>query len=640
MGLQDATDAVDHEGRRNFTRALLADVAALERMIDSGMIEHGVRRIGAEQEMFLIDKSGRPAGKAVEVLAALDNPSFTTELARFNLEANLPPYQFGGDCLKRMRGDLDRLTGLARVAAESRNCDVLLTGILPTLQMSDLGLDNMTPVPRYRALNDAMVQARGGDFTVGIKGIDELYVEHDNVMLESCNTSFQVHFQVGPAEFAKLYNLAQAVSGPVLAAAVNSPLLLGKRLWHETRIALFRHSVDDRNAALQARGRKARVRFGDKWIDDSVLEIFREDIARFRVVLAPEFGEDPLERVARGEAPALSALRLHNGTVYRWNRACYGVHEGKAHLRIENRILPAGPTVLDEVANAAFFFGLMAGIADRHTDIREVISFDDVRANFIAAARHGLRAQFTWIGGRTSTAQALIRNELLPMARDGLLSHGLDAADVDEYLGVIHDRVEAGTTGAQWMLDSFARMDRNSLPIERSRALTRAIHARQWTGGPVHTWTPAEAAEAKDWRHGYQRIEQFMTTDLFTVQPDDLLDLAANVMDWKHIRHVPVEDGEGRLVGVLSNRTLVRVLAQRAGGGVGSVAVRDVMKKNPVTVEKHTTTLEAIGVMRKHKVGCLPVVDDGMLVGIVTEHDLLNIAARLFEDQLREFGTA
>jgi CBS domain-containing protein len=229
---------------------------------------------------------------------------------------------------------------------------------------------------------------------------------------------------------------------------------------------------------------------------------------------------------------------------------------------------------------------------------------------------------------------------LLPVAREGLLSHGLAERDADEYLGVIRDRVARGVTGAQWMLDSLKHMGSDSMPIERSRALARAIHDRQWTGGPIHTWTPAEATEAKDWRHGYQRIEQFMTTDLFTVQPDDLLDLAANVMDWKHIRHVPVEDGGGRLVGVLSHRTLMRVLAQRAGGVNKSVAVRDVMKKNPVTVEKHTSTLDAIGVMRRNRVGCLPVVDEGVLVGIVTEHDLLNIAARLFEDQLREFGTA
>ena len=276
-----------------------------------------------------------------------------------------------------MEDDLNRLVGEARTSAQACGSDALLTGILPTLQKSDLTLDNMTPVPRYRALNDALLRRRGGSFEVRIKGVDELFVRHDNVMLESCNTSFQLHFQVGCAEFAKLYNLAQAVTAPVLAAAVNSPLLLEHRLWQETRVALFQHSVDDRSEAHMERGRPPRVRFGDAWIDSSAIELFKDDIARFRVVLATDVQERSLEILDRGEIPKLRALCMHNGTVYRWNRPCYGVHNGVPHLRIENRVLPAGPTVIDAMANAAFYYGLMSAVGDEHEDVTKVMAFDD-----------------------------------------------------------------------------------------------------------------------------------------------------------------------------------------------------------------------------------------------------------------------
>jgi predicted transcriptional regulator len=535
-----------------------------------------------------------------------------------------------------MERDLEVLIGRARAAAEACGAEVLLAGILPTLRLADLTLANMTPVPRYQALNDALVKSRGGDFHVRIKGIDDFYATHDNVMLESCNTSFQIHFQVGGDEFAQLYNLAQAVTAPVLAAAVNSPLLEGQRLWHETRVALFQHSIDERSHARLSRGQRARVRFGDKWVERSVLEIFRDDVARFRIVLATDIEESGLETLAGGEVPRLEALCLHNGTVYRWNRACYGVTGGKPHLRIENRVLPAGPTLRDEVANAAFHFGLLAALSDEYGDITKVMSFDTVKANFLAAARHGLHAQFTWLKGRRSTASSLILRHLLPLARQGLASHGLDAADIDLYLGVIEQRVRKDRTGAQWALDSLAAMGGQGTSHERCCALTTAMLARQKENTPVHAWKPAALDDAADWRRSYRTVGQFMTKDIFTVQPDDLVDLAANLMEWEHIRHVPVEDGEGRLVGLLSHRTLLRHLAQRATGKVAdAVAVRSIMKPDPVTVPPDTPTLEAIAIMRRERVGCLPIVGDGKLVGLVTERDLIDVSAKLLEAHLR-----
>jgi len=638
MGEHLTPEQYDEQRHHAFLRALLDDVKALEVMLDNGLIESDQRRIGAEQEVFLVDQASNPAPVAMEVLERLDDPEFTTELARFNLETNLPPYEFGGTCLRQLETDLNERMDRLRKAADAEDADVLLTGILPTLQLSDLGLDNMTPVARYGMLNASLVKLRAGDFQVRIKGVDELFVVHDNVMLEACNTSFQLHFQISPDEFAPLYNLAQAITGPVLAAAVNSPVLLGNRLWHETRVALFEHSVDHRSRTHRSRGQRARVRFGERWAENSVLEIFRDDIARFRVVIPAEIEEDALAELHAGRIPQLKALCIHNGTVYRWNRPCYGWSNGRAHLRIENRVLPAGPTVIDEVANAAFYYGLMAALSAELPDIRKVMAFEDAKSNFIAAARLGLKAQFTWFGGQTESASGLILKQLIPHAREGLLSRNIDSSDVDRYLGILEERVESGRTGSQWMLDSLAGMQGSTgRPHARFRALTAASIERQKTGEPIHTWDLATLDEARDWRHSFRTVGQFMTRDLFTVQPDDLVDLAANVMDWEHVRHVPVEDDEGHLVGLVSHRRLIRLLAQGEARSDDPVPVARIMKLDPVTVTPDTTTLNAIALMRSHRVACLPVVQRGKLVGILTERDLIEVAAQLLEESLAGF---
>ena len=623
---------------RRFMRALLEDIRALERMIEEGRIETGVRRIGAEQEMFLVDASWNPAPRVEEVLSRLDHPQFTYELARFNLEANLSPQVLTGDCLSRMEAELEELLRLAREGAAASGCSILLAGILPTLQQKDLSLENMVQYPRFLTLNRVMTELRGGQFQTFIKGLDELNVSHDNVMMEACNTSFQIHFQVGPDEFANLYNLAQAVTGPVLALAVNSPVLLQHRLWHETRVALFQQSLDVRSRALQQRGHRQRVTFGDRWVDRSVLEIFREDIARFRALLSTDLGESSSAMLDRGETPPLRALCLHNGTVYRWNRPCYGVKDGKPHLRIENRVVPAGPTVVDEIATAAFYFGLMVGLDRGIGDVTKVMGFDDAKQNFIAAARYGLHAQFQWLEGRAATAGQLIREQLLPLAREGLIEKAIDVTDIDRLLGIVEDRVASGRTGAQWALDSLQGMNDQGTRSERHRALTRAMGTRQIEGSPAHTWALATIDERVDWRDSFETVGQIMTSDVFTLHPEDVIDLAVSLMDWEHLRRVPVEDHEGRLVGLLTQRGLMRLVAKGAGPDGGEpVAVREVMRLNPVTIRPEASTLEALESMRRHKVGCLPVVDAGdRLVGIVTEHDFMQVAGRLLEERLRE----
>jgi CBS domain-containing protein len=630
MGEHDIQAASSADAQRAFTRALLADVEALERLLAKGRFEAGQRRIGAEQEFFLVDEAWQPVRGALELLGDLGDP-FTTELGLFNLEANLPPLALEGSCLAEMERCLSGLLERARAAAARRGWHLALCGILPTIGREHLGLDWMTPIDRYRQLNDAMSRLRGGEFRTLIKGLDELQATHDNVMFEACNTSFQIHLQVAPDEFARLYNVAQVITGPVLAAAVNSAVFLQKRLWHETRVALFQQSLDVRSEARAKRGGRQRVSFGTDWVRASVAEIFKEDVGRFRTLLAVEPEESSLEVLARGEIPRLRALCLHNGTVYRWNRPCYGVMDGVPHLRIENRVLPSGPTPLDEVANAAFFFGLMLALGDAEDDVTARMAFDDARGNFRAAARYGLHATFRWFDGRARPASELIRTELLPLARAGLLGRGVERADVERYLGVIDERVKADRTGAQWVLDSLGAMQGRGTANERSRALTRAMVEGAERGDPVHAWPLAAPVGEAEEHASFRTVGQIMTTDLFTLDPDDLVDLAASLMDWEHIRHVPVEDESGRLVGLITHRQLLRIVGRGLRGDGAPVAVRHIMRADPLTVAPDTSTRDAIALMRAERVGCLPVVEDGKLVGIVTQSDFIRVAAALLD---------
>lgn len=634
MGMQDVKQA-DAEELREFMKRLLRDVRALEKMLDEGKIESGIRRIGAEQELFLVDEAYRASTTALEILDAIDDEHFTTELGLFNIECNLDAVEFGGACLSTIENQLQTLMKQAREAAASLDTKIVMCGILPTLRMADLTLDSMTPNPRYFALNDALCKLRGGSYNFHIKGPDEFQVQHDNVMLESCNTSFQVHFQVGPEEFAELYNVAQAVTAPIMAAATNSPMLFGKRLWHETRIALFQQSIDTRASGHNIRDRQPRVSFGNRWLDDSVLEIFRDDIARFRVLINTDDDEDPFAVLEAGGAPGLKALRLHNGTVYRWNRACYGTVGDIAHLRIENRVLPSGPTILDEMANAAFWFGLMIGVSNAHGDIRDVMEFDDAKANFLASARQGLGAPIKWTDGKTAAAHDLILQTLLPMAREGLLDREVDADDVDRYLGVIEERVKSRQTGSQWALSSFNSLKSKRSISERLSALTAAMIARQADGHPVHEWAPVQPEEGASWKDNFLRVEQFMTTDLFTVNQAELVDLVVSMMDWQQIRHVPVEDDDEKLVGIVTYLTILRYLnGVDHGENLESVPVSTIMNREVIYITPDTPTIEAVRLMREKRVSCLPVVQDEQLVGMITEKDFLVIAEELMEEQL------
>jgi len=643
MGQHDIQQSTGEGALRAFTRHLIQDVRALEYMIAQGRFETGTRRIGAEQELFLVDDRWQPAPIVNEVLEQADDERLVTELARFNLEFNMDPSPFGGTSLREMEEELSGTLDYACETVRSVGGDIVLAGILPTVHLSDLALDNMTPSPRYYALNDALMNLRGGPAQFQIRGVDELFVKHDSIMLEGVNTSFQTHFQVAPDEFARFYNIAQVVAAPCLAAATNSPLLFGKRLWRETRIALFQQAVDTRSSNLYLREMSPRVHFGTGWVEESVMEIFKEDISRFHVILTTELNEDPFEVLQKGGVPDLQALQLHNGTVYRWNRPCYGMTDGEPHLRIENRILPSGPTPADEVANAALWFGLVSGLAERYDDIREVITFPRVKSNFVAAAREGLASQFAWLEGqRQVPAHELILDDLLPMAEDGLRASGVDEADVDRYLGIIYERVKTGQTGSQWQLDSLDAMKEKSggKRAERLTALVAAMVDRQTGGDPVHEWPLARMSEgAPRERMERTRVEHYMATDLFTVHENEPVEFVACLMDWQRIRQVLVEDEQHRLVGLVSHRSLLRYLAERNADRdreAAPVPVREVMVEDPVSVSPEMPTAEAVALMRERQIGALPVVREDQLVGIVTERDFIEIAGQLLDDSFEE----
>ncbi len=622
----------DGKKRREFMHAILADLRALERMLREGRFETGARRIGAEQEMFLIDKAWGPAPGALMMLERLRDSHFTTELGLFQLEANCDPQTLGGDGISRLEKQLEELVDSARRTANDIGLAAVLMGILPTMRKSDLGLDNMVPSARYRALNKVVTDLRGGSFEFSIKGLDELIIKHDSVMLESCNSSFQAHLQVEPAEFARMYNLAQVLAGPMVAVAANSPLLFGRRLWAETRIALFRQAVDTRSHTHHLRESEARVSFGTRWVKRSVVEIFQEDIARFRTLVGTDLDEDPMTVLERGDVPQLKALRLHNGTIYRWNRACYGVMEGKPHLRIENRVMPSGPSVVDEVASSALWFGLMVEMGAREEDVTARIDFDQAGANFYTAAREGMGAHFGWLDGEDISATHLVLDKLLPLAEAGLRRQGVLEADIVRYLGVVDQRVRTARGGARWLMSSWNALKDKGTPGERSNALVAATLQRQGTGRPVAEWERARLDEAEGARHNYLRVDQYMTTDLFTIHVDDPVEMVANLMSWERIRHVPVEDKDHHLVGLVTYRAVLRFLA--GGGSIHDTPVSDIMRTDVTTVDVDTETVEAIRLMRRYRIGCLPVVQDGRLVGILTEEDFMTIASKLLEQKL------
>ena len=635
--MENPSPSQQPEKLRAFTKYLIRDLKALEHMLNNDMFERDIKRIGAEQEVFIIDQASRPHPLNMEILKDIDDPLFTHELARFNIEFNLKPLNFKGRCLRDLEEQLQSCIGKARKSAEKFQGDIILMGSLTTIRKSDLGMENLTPMERYYMLNDALTRVRGAEHELKIKGADELHVKHDSVMMESCNTSFQIHFQVSHDHFARMHNIAQLVAAPVLAAAANSPFLFGKQLLHETRIAVFQQSIDNRKAQDFVHDRKPRVQFGSRWVEESVLEIFREDATRFRVLFALEDVEDPFQVLENCGIPKLQALQLFNGTIYRWNRPCYGITDGKPHLRIENRVLPSGPSVVDEVANAAFWLGLMAGVSRQYDDVRNLLSFKDVETNFLSTARRGLHSQIMWLDKQTHPVQDLIMNELVPLAKDGLKEHNLDPDDIDYYLGIIYERSKKRQNGAIWQLDSYNNLDDIWNKHEKLTALADATLKHQKSGKPVHLWPKATIVRKNRWEKAYATIGQFMTTDIYTLKEDDIIDLAANVMQWQRVKHIPVENDDHQLVGLVTYRSMINTLNEIIAKNVDhtNVSVSDIMHREVVTVTPETSSIDAVELMQSKDISSLPVIENGKLVGIVTEYDFTRIAAELLKDRLK-----
>jgi CBS domain-containing protein len=633
MGIQSVYAAENKQQMQTFMRAVLRDMQALEYMLDNDLFESDITRIGAEQEMCLVDKYGRPAPINMEVLKDFHPEWLTTELAKFNLECNLNPQLFEGDCFSEIEVEISQY--LAEIAKNIAPHDarILLTGILPTIRKTDMARDNITPIPRYYALLDTLRQMRGDDHELHLSGVDELRLKHDSPFLEACNTSFQVHLQVAPKDFVKLYNISLAVAAPVMAMGANSPLLFGKRLWHETRIALFQQSVDTRISHDHLRERSPRVTFGNDWLHNSILDIYREDISRYRPVLSSDVEEDSLEMVKNGIMPKLRALQISNSTVYRWNRPCFGITNGKPHLRIENRILPAGPTVIDEVANAAFWLGLMKGMALRYDDVRTQMDFSDARDNFMKAATYGMDSKFTWFNNQKVSVAHLVKKELVDIAREGLQAQKVSETDISRYLNIIAERAEQHTNGARWTLRSYNELRKQTNRDETLATITAAMLQNQETNQPVHTWKQAVLSDLKDYEPTQLLVEDFMTTDLVTVQKDDLAELVANMMDWQQTRYIPVEGEDGKLVGFVTARMLLKhfVKATHHKTDDKILLVSDIMFSNPETLSPETLLGDALDLMNRIKLDCMPVVKNGELVGVLSEMNVVEISRRLLK---------
>ncbi len=427
---------------------------------------------GFEIETCLVDRSCRPTPLNTEFLQRLADPLVVPELARFNVEINTPPQPLAGAALQAMHTDLTQRWQHCLQTAQRLDADLLAVGILPSLQDRDLTLAHMSPMERYRALNEQVLRLRHDHpITIDIQGHNHLRTRHHDVMLEAAATSFQIHLQLNPAQAVRYYNSAMILSGPILAVSANSPYLFGHDLWDETRIPLFEQAVA---VSPRAGSRANRVTFGHAYVRQSLLQCFEENLADYAVLLPTPLPTPP-ERLAH--------LRLHNGTLWRWNRPLIGFDAaGTPHLRLEHRVLPAGPSLVDMIANAALFYGLIQELATADTPPESLLSFEQAQCNFYAAARHGLRASLVWLQGQPLPAQKLVHT-LLPLARRGLQRLAIDDADIDRYLGIIEGRLVSGMNGAAWQRAYVAQHGHDMT------ALTCAYREHQRSGRPVHEWT-------------------------------------------------------------------------------------------------------------------------------------------------------
>ncbi len=600
----------NNQQRAAFYHDMIRDLEAFEIMLNEGLIDSSSDTIGAEQELCLIDEVGDPASKGLEYLNQIKDRHYTNELALFNLEINLDPLKLHGHCFSTMEENIGSLLNIGYDVGQKLNTDIFLTGILPTIKFRHLQFENMTPERRYKLLSNDLLERRGSDFEIYLDGVDHFNTTLKSVLFEACNTSFQLHLQISPDNFVDQFNWSQMISGPVLAACTNSPLVFGKELWAENRIGLFKQSLDTRNTKNHQRVKMSRVYFGDKWLKTSPVDIWRNELVRFPLIIRGEGVGNSLEELEKGNIPALRSIRLHNGTTYTWNRLCYGRTESAAHIRIECRYLPAGPTIIDEVANLMFWVGLMKAMPENWNRLTNVIDFRTAKDNFIRSARTGIQSVFDWMG-KSVCARDLILDELLPMARDGLINHHIDSEDINKYLGVIHDRVDSMRTGSVWMVENFRKLLFKHNSVTASNIITTTSANIQKDNIPVHQWPRTKLVyPVKE-----PLVEHLMRSRIYAIQENNSIRFAKYIMEWKGIGHLPVEDKQGQLVGIISKRLLKDIKGE-------DETVKDYMTTDLITCLPSCTKEEAKKKLDKYKIHSLLVVEENRLVGIVTDTDV------------------
>ncbi|WP_406318717.1 glutamate-cysteine ligase family protein [Streptosporangium sp. NBC_01639] len=486
MGRDVPAMVFNREDRRRYRDKVRRCLDVLARMLRESRFESDRPRAGLEIELNIVDDRGEPTMKNAEVLAAIAQPDWATELGQFNVEINVIPEPLAGEGSVRLEQVVRDRLNHAEERARTVGGHLVMIGVLPTLRESDVHEGTLSANPRYKLLNEQIFEARGEDLHLSIEGEETLDTYADSITPEAACTSLQLHLQVSPAEFAAHWNAAQAIAGAQVAVAANSPFLFGRRLWQETRIPLFEQATDTRPVELKSQGVRPRVWFGERWIT-SVFDLFEENTRYFPALLPLCEDVDPREQLARGEIPELAELTLHNGTVYRWNRPIYAVTDGAPHLRVENRVLPAGPSVADIAANAAFYYGLMGMLPHAERPIWTRMSFAAAGDNLHAAARHGLEARLYWPGVGEVAAAELILRRLLPLAYEGLDRWGVNPERRDRLLGIIERRCVTGRTGADWQIatvNAMGDIDRH----EALRRMTLRYIEYMHTNEPVHTW--------------------------------------------------------------------------------------------------------------------------------------------------------
>jgi gamma-glutamyl:cysteine ligase YbdK (ATP-grasp superfamily) len=487
----------DEVGRQEFTRddrtryrtkvRRCLDVFA--RMLEESRFEFDRPTTGLEIELNLVDDAGDPAMRNAEALEAICDPDFVTELGQWNLEINVAPRLLTAGGITEFEDVVRTSLNEAEHKARGVDAHMVMIGILPTLQPKHLAVSALSGNPRYALLNEQVLAARGEDLHIAINGVERLQLTADSIVPEAACTSVQFHLQVSPESFPAYWNAAQAIAGVQVAIGANSPFLLGKELWRETRIALFQQATDTRSDELKEQGVRPRVWFGERWIT-SIFDLFEENVRYFPALLPICDEEDPVQVMERGDTPSLAELRLHNGTIYRWNRPVYDVVRDQPHLRVENRTLPAGPTVVDMMANGAFYYGLVRMLAEEERPLWSQMSFSAAEDNFVAGARAGIDAQVYWPGLGTVPAVELVLRRLLPLAHEGLVRMKVDAAERDRLLGVIEQRCLTGMNGATWQARTFHR-HYDHTALDRPEALRRMLRTYRdlmHTNEPVHTW--------------------------------------------------------------------------------------------------------------------------------------------------------